>query len=257
MLEQFFIEIKAFQLDRLITVYLPKSYHATSKRYPVLYMHDGQNVFHDERAINGTSLGLEAYLDEHEIDVIVVGIDRNIEENGRLNEYCPWINGPYSEKILGYASDTGGKGKDYIDFIVKELKPSIDQKYRTDENRTYMAGISLGALITTYAVCRYPEIFKKAIALSSAYYRNQEKIEKLITVSDLSSIEKFYMDSGAREGAEDDRINSEFLAWNHAVYKLLKEKVTNLRFEIIPGAEHHYIYFKKRMPEAIDYILKD
>lgn len=256
MLEQFFIEIKAFQLDRFITVYLPKSYHDHSKKYPVLYMHDGQNVFHDERAISKTSLELESYLDEHEIDVIVVGIDLNTEENGRINEYCPWVNGEYSEKILGYKSSTGGKGKEYIDFIVNELKPFIDEKYRTDENRTYMAGISLGALITTYAVCRYPEVFKRAAAFSPAYYRNQEEIEKLIASSDLTSVERFYMDSGSREGADDERISSEFLASNHSVYKRLKGKLKKLRFEIIPGAEHDYSYFKKRIPEAIDYLLK-
>ena len=148
MLETFHIHMTSFKQDRQIRVYLPKSYNEEKKKYPVLYMHDGQNVFNDNDAIGGTSLELEKFLDENGLEVIVVGIDQNT--NDRINEYCPWVNGEYSRKILGHVSTTGGKGKEYVDFIVNELKPFIDKNYRTLKDHTAMAGISLGGLITIY-----------------------------------------------------------------------------------------------------------
>ena len=138
----------SFKQDRQIRVFLPKRYNEVKKDYPVFYMHDGQNIFNDDAAIGGTSLKLEKYLDENGLEVIVVGIDQNTK--GRINEYCSWANGEYSRKILGHVSTSGGKGKDYVDFIVNELKPYIDENYRTLKDHTAMAGISLGGLITIY-----------------------------------------------------------------------------------------------------------
>ncbi len=94
MLDIFSIAIKAFQPERKIQVYLPKSYVYSNKKYPVLYMHDRQNVFRNDRAIGGVSLEIEKYLDAEHLDVIVVAIDQNNEE--RKNEYGPWANGAYS-----------------------------------------------------------------------------------------------------------------------------------------------------------------
>ncbi|EIM06261.1 putative esterase [Planococcus antarcticus DSM 14505] len=157
MLDIFSIAIKAFQHDRQIRVYLPKSYLSSNKKYPVLYMHDGQNVFRNDDAIGKVSLELEKYLDEEFLDVIVVAIDQNSSE--RKNEYCPWENGAYSKQFLEKVTPSfGGKGKQYAEFIVEELKPYIDEKYRTMQSQTAMAGISMGGLITLYMACCYPKI---------------------------------------------------------------------------------------------------
>ncbi len=175
-------------------------------------MHDGQNVFQDNDAIGGTSLELESYLDENELEVIVVGIDQNSEK--RLNEYCPWFNGEYSKKILGSASLSGGKGIQYVDFIVNELKPSIDNTYRTIK----------------------------------------EKIEKLIQDSDLSLIESFYLDCGTKEAGDNEIINKEFFDSNKAVYELLKKKIPNAKFEMINDTEHSYLNFRERVPKIISFL---
>lgn len=162
MLDIFPIPINSLQQERRIQVYLPQSYSLSQKNYPVLYMHDGQNVFRNDGAIGGISLELERYLDEEDLDVIVVAIDQNSSE--RKNEYCPWENGAYSQKFLGAESSSfGGQGKQYLEFIVEELKPYIDEKYRTITNRTAMAGISMGGLISLYAACHYPKIFTDLI----------------------------------------------------------------------------------------------
>ena len=244
----------SFKQERQIRVYLPKNYNEGKIKYPVLYMHDGQNIFNDVDAIGGTSLELEKYLDENGLEVIVVGIDQNTED--RINEYCPWMNGEYSKKILGNVNASGGKGKEYVDFIVNELKPFIDKKYRTLKDNTAMAGISLGGLITTYAMCRYPQVFKNIVVLSSAFYRNQEEIERLIKEVDMSLIETIYLDSGDKESGNDKILNKEFLASNKTIYDISKSKVTRTEFKIIADAEHNYTFFKERIPKFFSFLNK-
>jgi len=142
MLDLFSLKSEKLQDGRLIRVYTPKSYQKSEKQYPVLYMHDGQNVFRKDNAIGGLSLELEHYLDENNLDIIVVAIDQNSEE--RKNEYCPWENGAYSKQFLESKTVSfGGSGSSYIEFIVEELKPYIDKTYRTQQSHTAMAGIRL------------------------------------------------------------------------------------------------------------------
>lgn len=253
MLETFHIYISSFKQARLIRVYLPKSYSTEEKSYPVLYMHDGQNVFQDLEAIVGKSLDLENYLDANELDLIVVAIDQNPE--ARIDEYCPWASGEYNKSILGKEGTEGGKGMHYVDFIVNDLKPLIDSTYRTIRDQTAMAGISLGGLISIYAMCRYPHIFKHIAVLSSAFYRNQEEIMKLIEETDLSLVESVYMDCGSKEAGADTEVSENFLTSNQLVYELLKEKIPNTQFEIIDDAEHNYSYFKERVPRVFGFFI--
>ncbi|KGR77999.1 alpha/beta hydrolase [Ureibacillus manganicus] len=252
MFEKFPIYMTLFKQERQIRVYLPKNYNNENRNYPVLYMHDGQNVFNDQEAIGGNSLKLEDYLDEHESKVIVVGIDQNSEE--RVNEYCPWVRGDYSKNIFGRESVLGGKGKEFVDFIVNELKPFIDNKYRTIKDQSAMAGISLGGLISIYAMCRYPEVFRSIAVFSSAFYWNQEEIEKLIETSDLSMINSVYLDCGTKEAGDDERINREFLSSNKVVYELLKEKLPSAKFVEIQDAEHNYLTFRERVPKLLPFL---
>lgn len=252
MLEIFHTYISSFNQERLIRVYLPKSYSTEKKSYPVLYMHDGQNVFQDLEAIGGKSLDLENYLDTHELDLIVVAVDQNPQ--ARIDEYCPWISGKYSKGILGKESTEGGKGMHYVDFIVNELKPLIDSNYRTVPDQTAMAGISLGGLISVYAMCRYPHIFKHIAVLSSAFYRNQEEIMKLIEQTDLSLVESVYMDCGTKEAGADTEVSQKFLNSNQMVYELLEEKVSNSEVKIVEDAEHNYSHFKERVPSVFRFL---
>jgi len=257
MLEKFSVYMTAFRQERMIRVYLPESYNNESKSYPVLYMHDGQNVFEDNGAIKGISLGMKDYLDESGLEIIVVGIDLNPEGEERVNEYCPWVNGEISKQILGYASPSGGRGEEYLDFVVNELKPFIDKKYRTLENHTSMAGISLGGLISTYAACRYPLIFKRIAAISPGFYRNQEEIENLLRSSDMSAIEKFYMDFGTKEIGEDKEMYKVFFDLTNRVVEILNDKNANFHFQLIKDAEHAYIFFRKRVPAMLSYLFSD
>jgi predicted alpha/beta superfamily hydrolase len=257
MLENFPVYMSSFHQERIIRVFLPESYYEDNLSYPVLYMHDGQNVFQDEDATRGISLGMKDYLEESGLKIIVVAIDFNPEGEERVNEYCPWVNGAIGNQILGQVSSSGGRGEEYLQFITDELKPLIDEKYRTLVNHTAMAGISLGGLISTYAACRYPNVFKRIAALSTGFYRNQEEIEQLLSTADLSTIERFYMDFGTTEVGADEEMNQVFLDLTNRVYKILNSKTTNLHYKLIEGAEHAYPYFRKRIPNMLTYLYSD
>jgi predicted alpha/beta superfamily hydrolase len=229
LIEKFEVLISTLDRKRQITVFLPENYRDCSKSYPVLYMHDGQNLFEDRDASFGFSWGIKDYLEQRGLELIVVGIDCNHIGYNRFNEYGPWINRSLAQDLFGLDEELGGEGDAYISFIVHELKQLIDSKYRTLPDETSMAGSSMGGLISTYAACKYSHIFRKIASLSSVYWFNQKEIEALIKDSDLSAIEKFYMDVGTKEITasihHQDYINS-----SDAVYDILKEKVSDCRY---------------------------
>jgi len=253
MLEYFTVTITPFQSDRRVSVLLPKGYHTSEKRYPVLYMHDGQNLFLDEEASFGVSWGLKDYLEQSDLEIIVVGIDCNREGFERFNEYAPWENRELGQRLFDDENLTGGKGKEYIEYITHELKPLIDEKYRTDPDETAMAGSSMGGLISTYAGCRYPHIYKRIGSLSSAYWINQNEIEAYIKESDLKGMERFYLDIGTKE--DTSFINHQiYIDSSQAVYDLLKEKVKHVRFDTIEDAVHNEAAWRARLPEFLGYL---
>jgi len=152
--------IPQLQRSRKIWVYLPAGYSTSKKKYPVLYMHDGQNVFDNATSYAG-EWGVDEFLDSVKLkESIVVAIDNGL--NKRMNEYNP------------YDSERFGKGEGglYVDFLVKTLKPYIDKKYRTKKCRKsrFIAGSSMGGLISLYAVLKYPRVFGGAGIFSPAFW---------------------------------------------------------------------------------------
>ncbi|HRO72156.1 MAG TPA: alpha/beta hydrolase-fold protein, partial [Saprospiraceae bacterium] len=122
---------------RRIWLYLAKNYTTSTLSFPVLYMHDGQNLFDKKTSFAGEWQVDEALdsLDKSGYNVaIVVGIDN--DGGKRLDEYSPWLNSKYG----------GGEGDKYIDFIAQTLKPYIDRNYRTipDADHTGIMGSSMG-----------------------------------------------------------------------------------------------------------------
>ena len=147
---------------RRIWIYLPEGYASSNKKYPVLYMHDGQNLF-DEATGPFGEWGVDEALDTlgpHHKELIVVGIDNGAEK--RLNEYSPYDMEKYGK----------GEGDQYVDFLVKTLKPFIDKHYRTkkDDDNTFIAGSSMGGLISFYAILKYPKVFGAAGVFSPAFW---------------------------------------------------------------------------------------
>lgn len=156
--------------NRRIWIYLPPGYESSGKKYSVLYMHDGQNVFDDATSYAG-EWGVDECLDtmgrEFE-ECIVVAVDNGLDK--RLNEYSP-----YDFSLSGIAVNYGsgkGEGSRYVDFLVKTLKPFVDKNYRTSKKRsnTFIAGSSMGGLISLYAALRYPKVFGGAGIFSPAFW---------------------------------------------------------------------------------------
>src|SRR5438874_2277743 len=147
---------------RRVWIYLPPSYSSSNKKYPVLYMHDGQNVLDESTSFAG-EWGVDETLDSisgRKKEIIVVAIDHGGAK--RVNEYCP-----YDMKKFGK-----GEGDQYVNFLVRTLKPFIDKKYRTEKDRqnTFIAGSSMGGLISMYAVLKYPKVFGGAGVFSPAFW---------------------------------------------------------------------------------------
>jgi predicted alpha/beta superfamily hydrolase len=183
---------------RRVWIYLPEDYATSRKRYPVLYMHDGQNVFDDATSYSG-EWGVDEFLDSTRMKkCIVVGIDNGGDK--RLNEYCP-----YDFSLTGIAANNKtnkGEGGLYADFLVKTLKPFIDKRYRTakDKKNTFVAGSSMGGLISLYAVLKYPTVFGGAAVFSPAFWVSGSKIYQDIRKKGKSVRSKVYFFGGKLEG---------------------------------------------------------
>ena len=155
-----------FDRCRRIWVYLPPDYETSGKSYPVLYMHDGQNVFDastsfiSEWEVDETLNRLHTQGDE---GVIVVGIDNG--QQFRTQEYIPWKEGLFS-----------GRGDEYMEFIVETLKPAIDEAYRTKPDRanTALMGSSFGGVISTFGGIEYQNVFSRVGAFSTSYWVSEE-----------------------------------------------------------------------------------
>jgi len=177
--------------ERDLLVYLPPSYHDGDRRYPVIYMHDGQNLFDPETSFAGewaVDQTLEAASGEG-VEAIVVAISNTPD---RLNEYSPF----FDEQHKG-----GGKGELYLRFITETLKPIIDTDFRTKPDRgcTGIAGSSMGGLISLYAFFRYRHVFGFAGVMSpSLWFANHSVLEWVAKQPFAGG--RIYIDVGMKEG---------------------------------------------------------
>ena len=176
---------------RRVWIYLPPDYATSKKRYPVLYMHDGQNVFDDLTSFAG-EWSVDETLDSigsHSKEMIVVAVDHGGTK--RVNEYCPYDGEKFGK----------GEGNQYVDFLVKTLKPFIDKKYRTVKTKqnTFIAGSSMGGLISMYAILKYPKVFGGAGIFSPAFWIGP-KIFDDINAKGAKVDSKIYFYCGEQEG---------------------------------------------------------
>jgi predicted alpha/beta superfamily hydrolase len=177
---------------RRIWIYLPKSYAKSKKTYPVLYMHDGQNLFNVQTAPYG-EWGVDEALDSlQEItkkEAIVVGIDHGGDK--RMSEYNPYDHARFGK----------GEGDKYVAFLAQTLKPYIDKKYRTQKEAasTYVAGSSMGGLISLYALMKYPTIFGGAGVFSPAFWTAPSIFDDVKKVT-WTTRPKFFFYAGGKEG---------------------------------------------------------
>lgn len=234
---------------RRLYVYLPKEYGKTDRRYPVLYMFDGHNVFYNSHATYGKSWGMKEYLEKTKMPLIVVGIECNPEDFKRLSEYSPWT---FTRRGLPIIE---GKGKETMDWITGTLKPEIDRTYRTlpDRENTMIAGSSMGGLMTIYAAVEYNAYFARAASLSPSLWVNRKAMKELIASHPLAQPTQIYMDYGSGE-AEGHRF---ILGVAFEVAKYLTKAGANVDMRVVPDAMHSEAYWEKRIPVFFDYLFNN
>jgi metallo-beta-lactamase class B len=231
---------------RTIRICVPSDYKTQlKKRYPVIYMHDGQNLFDKKTSFAG-EWGIDECMDSLQRysgkGFIVVGIDNGGAK--RLDELTPWSHRKYG----------GGEGAKYIDFITKTLKPYIDKHYRTLSKRenTVIGGSSLGGLISVYAAFKYPEVYGKVINFSPAYWINLDSIKAYIKKRPLKYKIQIYSYAGEKEGTE----MMEPFADMDIYFKDagIKDK-DRFKTQSTDG-EHKELYWRREFPKAIVWLFK-
>lgn len=219
---------------RRIWVYLPPDYQRSSKKYPVLYMHDGQNLFDNSRSYSG-EWGVDEFLDSMykagRTQVIVIGIDNGQQK--RMQEYNPWEFQNFGE----------GHGDFYADFLVRTLKPFVDKHYRTKRNKknTSIAGSSMGGLISLYSVLKYPNVYGSAGIFSPAFW-TASGIDSLVRKRAGKVRSKLFFYAGGKEGnsmiPDMRRIESEIKKVSKAPIKVLIDR----------KAKHNEAAWRKHFP---------
>lgn len=244
--EKFYIpQLKRY---RRIWIYLPPDYETSDKKYSVIYMQDGQNLFDQSTSFSGewdVDETLNQLFFEGKYDAIVVGIDNGGET--RVDEYSPWINETFHK---------GGEGDAYVDFLANTLKPYIDTHYRTkkDAKNTGLFGSSLGALISVYGGLKYPDIFSKIGAFSPAFWYSSDQLNEYI-LTDQKNLKnlKFYFLAGTHES---DTLITEI---DKVCQNLLKKGVPekNIYKKIDDYGTHTESYWSEEFGNAYEWLFND
>ncbi|QOX65121.1 esterase family protein [Anoxybacterium hadale] len=244
---------KQLNNDRSLHIYLPPGYYTdTVKRFPVLYVQDGKSVF-DYSDWSKESLGMHVTADklisEKKIqEIIIVGIDNIGEE--RINEYAHWDG-------IDMGKPVKGKGLLYENFVIHDVKPFIDQNFRTmkDREHTALMGASIGGLVTFNIGYRHPETFSKLAMMSPYFGWGDGKIYSELDrgVYQEKRPVKLWIDVGSTE--------EDFMGMAAAVISFLRKNgyqdYDELAVYEAPGGEHSERFWADRVEPILLYFFGD
>lgn len=252
------IMIPYFNEEREIVICVPNDYDSSDETYPVLYMHDGQNLIDVTDGFCATSWGMKETLEKLEKNnkkVILVGI--NNAQYKRFDEYSPFVNS-LGEEIGMKLGVNGGLGDKYADFIVNDLKKYIDLKYRTksDCENTYLCGSSMGGLITACISARYPNVFGKIGVFSLASFFAEEDFLEYVKQSEINFNNKYYILVGTEETSTPDnpKMPQMYIDCSLRYVRLLLQRgvnIDNIKFEIGVGFGHNESFWEKYVEDFI------
>lgn len=253
MIEKWDITIPELTGDRTRSAYLyvPESYeYEPERRYPVLYMFDGHNLFFDDEATYGKCWGMKDYMDFTETQILIAAVECNHDpDNGRLSEYSPY---DFHDRHLG---DIVGRGRETMEWMVGTFKPFIDENWRTLPERefTFIAGSSMGGLMSIYALLAYNDIFSQAAALSPSLWAARKNIESLIREAPLHPDTLLYMDYGSEEIGNHRNMLKQYAR----VAMMLMERGVAVESRIVPGGTHCEASWERQLPFFMDALLYD
>lgn len=250
---------------RRVQVLLPKGYSETAhahERYPVVYLHDGQNVFYSREAYSGHSWKMIPTI-KYNPDLpkmIIVGIDN--DGPNRINEYTPWkiTRGPAAED-----TGLGGLGSDYAEFVMTVVKPFIDTHYRSKPEKAFtaMIGSSLGANISSYMGIAYKDQIGALGIFSLANWITAAPFAHYIRRSALDPSQRIYIQVGTQEGDATDRqfisgsMKQAYIdcALNYQRQLLEGEiPIKNIQLKIAADAEHNENAWSRYLPECLRFL---
>lgn len=230
--------------SRQVRLYLPPLYGTSDKNYPVLYMHDGQNVFDNATAYAG-EWGVDETLNElaatGQLELIVVAIDNGGEQ--RMTELNP----------VDHAEFGKAEGKAYIEFIANTVKPYIDQHYRTlaDVEHTGIMGSSMGGLISHYAILQFPQVFGKAGIFSPSYWATGQQV-RWFEHQSAAQDARLYFYMGAKEGdsmvSDMERVYQATLSQGHPT--------ALTQYHLMADADHNEIAWRNEFKTAVLWLFK-
>ena len=241
--------------NRRLHIYLPDSYYDTDERYPVMYFFDGHNLFYDDDATYGTCWGLKDFLDHWSKNMIIVGMECGHGADERLNEYCPY------RMSRGFCSHLDCIGDATFRWITEEVKPAIDQEFRTYTNRacTGIAGSSMGGLMALYGVVRYNRVFSKAACVSSAIGFCMPKVNRDLREYPVDADTRVYLSWGTREAYgvtdhEHEDTKSRTSSDNRSVAARLLAQGAAVQIYCQTGGGHCEADWRKQIPLFMDFL---
>lgn len=183
--------------NRKLHIYLPQGYYESDEKYPVMYMFDGHNLFHDQQATYGKSWGLETFMDNYDKKMIIVGMECSHRGDERLDEYCP-----YNKRMFGHTIH--GIGEKTFGWIIHDVKPYIDSHYRTYSHReaTGIGGSSMGGIMSLYAGLAHSDVFSKCACLSTGIFWNLSNFRKTMKENEICDDTRIYMSWGEVESGK-------------------------------------------------------
>jgi len=240
-------EIPQLNRTRRVWMYLPPNYKTSNQSFPVIYMHDGQNLFD-----NGTSYSGEWEVDEtlnklfkeKNTSFIVVAVDNGKDK--RLDEYSPWENEKYG----------GGEGDAYLEFMVKTLKPYIDSHYKTltDKANTAIIGSSMGGLISHYAGLKYPSVFGKVGVYSPSFWIAPEVFDFSRTHGNIRDTKMYFLAGGKEEGNTSFNEISRTVKDMNSMIEVLKQtgfSAKNIKSNVVPEGKHNEKLWRNSFEETV------
>lgn len=256
------LSVEYLDVERELVAYLPPSYTETDTDYPVVYMHDGQNLFDEAASYDGEWQVDETMerLAEEDLEAIVVGIPN--AEQLRPVEYSPF----FDEDALEIPADESHPyegvepaGDAYADWLVDTVVPLVEDSFRTSESRRDrgVVGSSMGGLISLYSFFRDTAQFGFVGAMSPAV--GGPWAELFEYVDDAGHVPgRIYVDVGGDEFPDDDARSEQFEAGAERLVDLLETLGydEDLRYVYEPDAVHHEDAWARRLPEAIRFLLE-
>ena len=232
----FSIEAPQLHTTKKIWLYLPKGYNTSTRKYPVIYMHDAQNLFDASTSYAG-EWNIDETLDSINAQVIVIGVEHGGDK--RIDELTPFKNQKYG----------GGKADDYLDFIVNILKPKVDATYRTKTNakNTAIFGSSLGGLVSFYAALKYPQVFGKVGCFSPSFWFGRKELNNLMEETKDFDAKVFFLcgdDEGDADVISDIKNVEDWVNTKRCECKKLNKEV------IVKGGQHNEKLWRESFKKA-------